>query len=102
MMPRERRSELYEEGYEMYLVATVTLVTALIALLILGFLRVARELLSRSIYEPPLCQDDRNVEPLEREPGHWTPGMMKYSGEPDMCSSIPEAPRQDQVAVSRS
>jgi hypothetical protein len=76
----------------MYLVATVTLVTALIALLILGFLRVARELLSRSIYETPLCQDECNFEKLEREPGHWTPEMVEYNDEPNTCSPKPEAP----------
>jgi uncharacterized protein YneF (UPF0154 family) len=37
----------------MYVIATVALVIALVVLLILGFLRVARELLSRSIYEVP-------------------------------------------------
>jgi hypothetical protein len=37
----------------MYIIATVTLVIALLVLLILGFLRVARELLSRSICEVP-------------------------------------------------
>ena len=41
----------------MYLVATVALAVALALLLILGFLRVARELLSRGIYEVP----SRNV-----------------------------------------
>lgn len=55
----------------MYLVATVTLVIALMALLILGFLRVAHELLSRSIYETPSCQDEDNFEQIERESSHW-------------------------------
>jgi hypothetical protein len=65
----------------MYLVATVTLVMALMALLILGFLRLARELLSRSIYETPSCQDQNNSEQVERESSHWQPGMVEY-GEP--------------------
>jgi hypothetical protein len=37
----------------MYIIATVALVLALLVLLILGFLRVARELLSRNICEVP-------------------------------------------------
>jgi hypothetical protein len=94
-MPRERHSELYEEVCEMYLVATVTLVTALMALLILGFLRVARELLSRSIYETPSCQDEGNFEQVERESGHWMPVMVESSGEPNTCSPNPEAPGDD-------
>ena len=77
----------------MSLVATVALVTALVALLILGFLRVARELLSRSIYETPSCQDKRNFEQVERESGHWMPGMVEYGGEPSTCSPNPEAPK---------
>jgi hypothetical protein len=75
----------------MYLVATVTL--ALMALLILGFLRVARELLSRSIYETPSCQDEGNSEQVERESSHWMPGMVEYSGEPSTCS--PNSPEDD-------
>jgi hypothetical protein len=98
-MPRERHSELYEEVCEMYLVATVTLVTALMALLILGFLRVARELLSRSIYETPSCQDEGNFEQVERESGHWMPVMVEYSGEPNTCSN-PEAPEDDADSLS--
>ena len=66
----------------MYLVATVTLVIALMALLILGFLRVARELLSRSIYETPSCQDEDNFEQIERESSHWQSGMVEYGGDP--------------------
>jgi hypothetical protein len=85
-MPRESHSELYEEVCEMYLVATVTLVTALMALLILGFLRVARDLLSRGIYETPSCQENDNFEQVERASGHWMPGMVEYSGEPNSCS----------------
>jgi hypothetical protein len=70
----------------MHLVATVTLIiTALMALLILGFLRVARELLSRSIYETPSCQDEGHFEQVEHESGHWMPGMVEYSGEPNTC-----------------
>jgi hypothetical protein len=42
----------------MYMIATVTLVIALVVLLILGFLRVARELLSRSICEVPASHDE--------------------------------------------
>jgi hypothetical protein len=79
----------------MYLVATVTLVTALVALLILGFLRVARELLSRSIYETTSCQDEHKFEQVERESGHWMPGMVGYGGEPNMCSPNPKAPEDD-------
>jgi hypothetical protein len=79
----------------MYLVATVALVTVLMALLILGFLRVARELLSRSIYKTPLCQDEGNFEHVERESGHWMPGMVEYSGEPNTCSPNPEALEDD-------
>ena len=79
----------------MYLVATVTLVMALMALLILGFLRVARELLSRSIYETPSCQDEGNFEQVERESGHWMPAMVEYSGEPNTCSPNSEAPGDD-------
>jgi hypothetical protein len=79
----------------MYLIATVTLVTALMALLILGFLRVARALLSRNIYETPLCQDEDNIEQAERESGHWMPGMVEYSGEPNTCSTTPKAPEDD-------
>jgi hypothetical protein len=94
-MPRERHSELYEEVCEMYLVATVTIVTALMALLILGFLRVARELLSRSIYETPSCQDEGNFEQVERESGHWMPGMVDYNGDPNTCSPNAEAPEDD-------
>jgi hypothetical protein len=65
----------------MYLVATVTLVIALMALLILGFLRVARELLSRSIYEAPSGLDDGNFEQIERESNHGQPGMVEYGGD---------------------
>jgi hypothetical protein len=75
----------------MYLVATVALVTTLMALLILGFLRVAGELLSRSIYETPSCQDEHNFERVERESHYWMPGMAEYSGEPNTCSQNPEA-----------
>ncbi len=89
----ERHPEIYEEVCEMYLVATVTLVTALLALLIQGFLRVARELLSRSIYETPPCRDKGNFEQVERESGHWMPGMVEYGGEPNTCSPSPEAPK---------
>jgi len=67
----------------MSVVATVTVVTVLLALLILGLLRVARELLSRSIYETPSRQDEGNFEQVEHEPGHWMPGMVEYSGEPN-------------------
>jgi hypothetical protein len=67
----------------MSLVATVTLVMALVALLILGLLRVARELLSRSIYETPSRNDEGNFEQVEHEPGHWMPGMVEYNGEPN-------------------
>jgi hypothetical protein len=66
----------------MYLVATVTLVIALMVLLILGFLRVARELMSRSIYATPSCQDEDNLEQIERESSHWQPGMVEYGGDP--------------------
>ena len=69
----------------MSLVATVALVTALMALLILGFLRVARELLSRSIYETPSCHDEGTFEQVEHEPGQWMPGMVEYNGEPNTC-----------------
>ena len=79
----------------MYLVATVILVTALIALLILGFLRVARELLSRSIYETPLCQNEGDSEQVEHESSHWMPGVVDYHGEPNTCSPNPEAPGDD-------
>jgi hypothetical protein len=65
----------------MYLVAAVTLVIALMALLILGFLRVARELLSRSIYETPSCEDESNFEQIERESNQWRPGMVEYPGD---------------------
>ena len=41
----------------MYMIATVALVIALVVLLILGFLRVARELLSRSICEVPASHE---------------------------------------------
>jgi hypothetical protein len=68
----------------MYLVATVTFVIALMVLLILGFLRVARELLSRSIYETPSCPDENHFEQIERESSHWQPGMVEY-GEPARC-----------------
>ena len=67
---------------EMYVVVAVTLVIALIALLVLGFLRAARELLSRSIYETPSCQDDAHLEQIQREPNHWQPGMLEYAGDP--------------------
>ena len=79
----------------MSLVAAVILVTALMALLILGLLRVARELLSRSIYETPSRQDEGNFEQVEHESGHWMPGMVEYSGEPKTCSPNPEAPEDD-------
>jgi hypothetical protein len=65
----------------MYLVATVTLVIALMALLILGFLRVVRKLLSRSIYETPSCQDEGDFEQIESESNHWQPGMVEYRGD---------------------
>ena len=65
----------------MYLVAAATLVIALLALLILGFLRVARELLSRDIYETPFCEDESNFEQIERESIHWQPGMVEYGGD---------------------
>ena len=83
----------------MYLVTTVTLVTALMALLILGFLRVARELLSRNINETPSCQDEGNIERVERESGHWMPGMVEYSGEPNTCSPNPEAPEDEAMKL---
>jgi hypothetical protein len=67
----------------MSLIATVILVTALMALLILGLLRVARELLSRSIYETPSRQDEGNFEQVEHESGHWMPGMVEYGEEPN-------------------
>ena len=67
----------------MSLVAAVILVTALMALLILGLMRVARELLSRSIYETPSRQDEGNFEQVEHESGHWMPGMIEYNGGPN-------------------
>jgi hypothetical protein len=79
----------------MYLVATVILVTALVALLILGFLRVARELLSRTIYETPSCQNEGNSEQVEHESSHWMPGVVDYHGEPNTCSPNAEAPNDD-------
>jgi amino acid permease len=45
------------EVSKMSLIATVMVVIALVVLLILGFLRVARELLSRSICEVPSSHD---------------------------------------------
>jgi hypothetical protein len=65
----------------MYSVVTFTLVMALMALLILGFWRVARALLSRSIYQTPSCEDESSFEQIERESIHWTPGMAEYSGD---------------------
>jgi hypothetical protein len=66
---------------EGYLIATVAFVMALMTLLILGFLRLDRELLSRSVHEIPLCRDQNNSEHVERESSHWQPGMVEY-GEP--------------------
>ena len=82
-MLRQRPSDLYVEPFEMYLVVTVTLGIALIALLILGIFRVARELLSRSIYETPSCQDGGYFEQIERESSHWRPGLVEYGGDPN-------------------
>jgi hypothetical protein len=66
----------------MYLVATVSLVIVLMALLILGFLCVALGLLSRSIYETPSCQHEDSFEQIERESSHWQPGMVDYDRDP--------------------
>jgi hypothetical protein len=52
----------------MYVIATVTLVIALVVLLILGFLRVARELLSRGITEIP-SPHEVGFQQIERESG---------------------------------
>jgi hypothetical protein len=82
----------------MIIVAIVTLVTALMALLILGFLRVARELLSRGINGTPSCQDEGDLEQVESESSHWMPGMVDRpsmeSRSPRMSNGeIPIAPR---------
>jgi hypothetical protein len=79
----------------MHFVATVTLVTVLMALLILGLLRVARELLSRNVYKTPSCHDEGNFKRVERESGHWMPGMVDYDGEPNTCSPNAEAAEDD-------
>jgi hypothetical protein len=50
----------------MYVIATVTLVIALVFLLILGFLRVARELLSRGISEIPSTAINQRTSHRER------------------------------------
>jgi len=68
---------------------------ALVALLILGFLRVARELLSRNVYKTPSCHDEGNFKRIERESGHWMPGMVDYNGDPNTCSPNAEAPEDD-------
>jgi uncharacterized protein YneF (UPF0154 family) len=62
----------------MYVVATLTLVIALVVLLILGFLRVARELLSRSIYEVPPLNREVRFQQIERDSGCQKPPMVEY------------------------
>jgi hypothetical protein len=54
----------------MYIVATVTLVISLVVLLILGFLRVARELLSRSICEVPSSHEEVGFQQTTRRLTH--------------------------------
>lgn len=63
----------------MYLVATVTVAIALMVLLILGFLRVARELLSRTIYDLPSIPDDDDLAPIERGSSRGKPGMVEVN-----------------------
>ena len=60
----------------MHLLGTCVLVTGLAAFVIIGFLRVAQDLLSRSIFDAPsLPKEDRAVEvsendDLEQPTGH--------------------------------
>jgi hypothetical protein len=50
----------------MHLLGTCVLVTGLAAFVIIGFLRVAQDLLSRSIFDAPsLSKEDRSVEVSE-------------------------------------
>ena len=65
----------------MHIVATVTLAVALVLLLIRGFLRVARELLSRSICEVPSRADEVSFRQIERESGRRQPAMVEFGGD---------------------
>jgi hypothetical protein len=66
----------------MYVIATVTLVIALVVLLILGFLRVARELLSRGISETP-SPHEVGFQQTERETGRRKLNIVEYGGDPN-------------------
>jgi len=65
----------------MYVIATVTLVVALVVLLILGFLRVARELLSRGISEIP-SRHEVGFQQIERDSGRRKLNIAEYGGDP--------------------
>jgi hypothetical protein len=67
----------------MYIFAMVTLAIALVVLLILGFLRVARELLSRSISEVPPCHDELSFQRIESESGRRKLNMVEYGDDPN-------------------
>jgi hypothetical protein len=66
----------------MHMVATVILVVSLALLLLLGFLRVAHELLSRCIYEVPSPDDAVSSQLIERDSGRREPVMLECGGHP--------------------
>ena len=54
----------------MHLVGTFAFVIVLVSLLLIGFLNVARDLLSRNVFEPPSCASEENLEQIAHESSH--------------------------------
>jgi hypothetical protein len=54
----------------MHLVGTFVSIIGLAVLLLIGFLNVARDLLSRSIFESPSCTSEEHLERIAHESSH--------------------------------
>jgi hypothetical protein len=54
----------------MHLVGTFALVIGLVILLLIGFLNVAQDLLSRGIFESPSCASEEHLERIAHESSH--------------------------------
>jgi hypothetical protein len=64
----------------MHLVGTFALVIGLVVLLLIGFLNVARDLLSRSIFESPSCTSDEPLERIAYESSHVKSALSDAGG----------------------
>jgi|HubBroStandDraft_6_1064221.scaffolds.fasta_scaffold1170448_2 hypothetical protein len=66
----------------MHIVATITVAVALVFLLLLGFLRVARELFARSVYAVPPPDGGVDVLQIERDSGRREPEIVEFDSDP--------------------